>query len=77
MFYFCCLGRGRVSFFAVWAGACLFFCCLGGDGNSLTYRPAWLGFKGPNNKKTKQQKKTRVPVKPAQTLESINLKPLT
>ena len=27
---FCCLGFSGVVFFAVWAGACLFCCCLGG-----------------------------------------------
>ena len=27
---FCCLGFSGVMFFAVWAGACSFFCCLGG-----------------------------------------------
>ena len=48
--FFCCLGRGRVFLFAVWAG----------DGNSLTYRSAWLFFKRPNNKKTTNSKqKTR------------------
>ena len=47
MFFFCCLGRGRVFFFAVWAG----------DGSSLTYRSAWLVFKRPNNKKDQTAKK--------------------
>ena len=28
--FFCCLGGGRVYFFAVWAGGVFFFCCLGG-----------------------------------------------
>ena len=44
---FCCLGWGQVYFFAVWAG----------DGGSLTYRSAWLVFKGPNNKKDQTAKK--------------------
>ena len=38
-------GRGACSFFAVWAG----------DGSSLTYRSAWLVFKGPTNKKDKKK----------------------
>ena len=45
-FLFCSL---RAGFFAVWAG----------DGSSLTYRSAWLGFKGPNNKKDQTAKKTK------------------
>ena len=49
-FIFCYLGGGRVLFFGVRAGG-VFFCCSGGDGSSLAYRPAWLGSKGPNNKK--------------------------
>ena len=44
--FFCCLG-GWLFFFAVWAG----------DGSSLTYRSAWLVFKGPNNKKDQTAKK--------------------
>ena len=51
--FFCCLGRGRVLFFAVWAGvvfffllfgpgACFFFAAWAGDRSSLTYRSAWL-----------------------------------
>ena len=51
------VSAGGVLFFAVGAGACFIFCCLGGDGSSLTYRPAWLVSKGPKNKNTKQQKK--------------------
>ena len=43
VFIFCCLGGGRVLFFDVRAGGVIFCCCSGGDGNSLTYRPAWLG----------------------------------
>ena len=27
---FCCLGFSGLFFFAVWSGACFFFCCLGG-----------------------------------------------
>ena len=58
-FIFCYLGGGRVLFllfgrgaffFAVRAGG-VFFCCSGRDGSSLAYRPAWLGSKGPDNKK--------------------------
>ena len=30
VFIFCCLGGGRVLFFAVWAGGMFLFCCLGG-----------------------------------------------
>ena len=73
VFDFLLFGQGRVSFFAVRAGGVSFLCCWGGDGSLLTYRPAWLGFKGPNSKKdqtanltakkTKQQKKTRIPGK--------------
>ena len=29
-FFWSVWARGRVCFFAVWAGACWFFCCLGG-----------------------------------------------
>ena len=45
--FFCCLDRGRVFFFAVWAG----------DGSSLTYPSAWLVFKRPNNKRDRTAKK--------------------
>ena len=64
---FCYLGA--CLFFAVWVGVHVFFLLFGrgacflavwaGDGSSLTYRSAWLIFKGPNNKKKK--KKKRVP----------------
>ena len=65
-FYFCCLdggvfilllsGRGA-CFFAVWAGGVSFFFAVwAGDGSSLTYRSAWLVFKGPNNKKDQTTK---------------------
>ena len=57
-------GGMRLDFFvAVWAmcvcvcfavGFC-FSAVWAGDGSSLTYRSAWLVFKGPYNKKTKQQ----------------------
>ena len=71
MFLFLLFGRGGGGsdyVFAVWAGSWFCFCCLGGgvffffavwarDGSSLTNRSAWLGFKAPNNKKTKQTKK--------------------
>ena len=71
-FFVCCLGRG-VIFFAVWAGggSCFRFCCLGGwiffllfgrgtGVHSLTGPPG-SSFRDPTTKKTKQQKKTRVP----------------
>ena len=45
--FFLLFGRGAFFVFAVWAG----------DRGSLTYRSAWLVFKRPNKKKTKQQKK--------------------
>ena len=49
---FCLLfGPGHVLFFAVFAG----------DRSSLTYRPAWLGFKGHINKKDQTAKKTQIP----------------
>ena len=69
-FCFCCLGRVRVdfwlfgqgaSFFVCCLGGQLFFFCLGGGRSSLTYRSAWLVFKGPNNKKNKQRKKKNAP----------------
>ena len=72
--FFCCLGGGRVPFCCL-GGCRVFFCCSGGeggggvcacffcffavwagDGNSLTYRSAWLVFKGPNNKKDQTAK---------------------
>ena len=65
-------GRGPVCFFAVWAGGVLvFFFCVwaggvfiflavwAGEGSSLTYRSAWLVFKGPNNKKYQTAKKQK------------------
>ena len=66
-FMFRCLGGGHVSFLAVRARG-MFSCLLfGPDGRSLTYRPAWPGFKGPINKKDQTAKKTRVPQKPHTT----------
>ena len=74
---FCCFGclGGCVCVcvfvFAVWAGGggggggvFLFVAVWAAGGSSLTYRPACLGFKGPNNKKDQTAKKTRVPPKP-------------
>ena len=59
VFYALPFGRGRVGLFAV--------CCLGGDRSSLTYRPAGLGCKGPNNKKGQIAKtKTWVPFRDLQ-----------
>ena len=67
MFFFLLFGRGRV-FFAVWAGACSFFCCLGrgrvffllfgrGTGvHSLTRLPG-SSLSDPTTKETEQQKK--------------------
>ena len=40
--------------FAVWAG----------DGSSLTYRSAWVVFKGPNNKKDQTAKKKKKKFRP-------------
>ena len=54
-FFFFCLGAGRAFFFAVWAGG-VFFSVWAGDGSSLTYRSAWLVFKGPNNEKDQTTK---------------------
>ena len=54
---FLLFGRGSCFIFFCERGACFFCCCWGGDGSSLTYRPAWLGFKGPNNKKDQTAKK--------------------
>ena len=51
-----CILQGR----CLWRGV-IFVFCSGGDGSSLTYRPACLGLKGPNNKKrpnTAKKKKT-------------------
>ena len=71
--FFLLFGRRACFVFAVWAGDFFFFLLFGrgtcffavwaGDGSSLTYRSAWLVFKGPNTKKdqTAQKKKTRVP----------------
>ena len=42
-------------------GARFFFCCLVGllfCYGSLTYRPDWVGFGGPNNKKDQLEKKS-------------------
>ena len=62
--FFCCLGGGHV-FFCCWGaghvfhlpfGALslfVFFSVCPGDGNSLTYRSAWLFLQAPNNKKQK------------------------
>ena len=41
MIFFCCLGGGRVLFFAVWAGACSFFCCLGRG--RVLFLAVWAG----------------------------------
>ena len=60
-YFFCCLGGGRVLFFAVWAGACFFFAVWAGDGSSLTYPSAWLVFKRPNNKRDRTAKKNGFP----------------
>ena len=73
VYLFAAWAGGRVVLFAVWPGGVLFFvllfgrgacCCFtvwAGDGSSLTYRSAWLVFKGPNNKKDQTaKKKTRV-----------------
>ena len=54
--FFCCLGGGRVFFCCLCGGACVFFAVWVGDENSLTYRSAWLVFKGPNNKKDQTAK---------------------
>ena len=56
-FIFCCLGGGVFYFLLFGRCACIIFCCSGGDGSSLTYRPAWLGYQGPNNKKKTNSKK--------------------
>ena len=53
VFLFLLFGRGVVFF--------SFFCCLGGNGNSLTYLSAWLVFKRPNNKKDQTANKNTVP----------------
>ena len=45
--FFLLFGRVALIFFAVWAG----------DRSSLTYRSAWLVFKGPHNKKDQTAKK--------------------
>ena len=52
---FYCLGGG-CAFFAVWAGGVFFVAVWAGDGSSLTYRYAWLIFKGPNNRKDQTAK---------------------
>ena len=60
--FFCCLGRVHF-FFAVWAGG-MFFVSLFGRGtrvHSLTGLPG-SSLRDPTTKKTKQQKKTRVPL---------------
>ena len=57
MFIIFAVWGGVVSFFAVWADGVLFlFAVWAVDGSSLTYRSAWLGFKGPNNKKDQTAK---------------------
>ena len=50
MFLFCCLGGGRVDFFAAWAGTGV---------HSLTGLPG-SALRGPTTKKTKQQNKHTV-----------------
>ena len=60
--FFLLFGRGPVYFSAVGAGGVfVFFAVWAGDGNSLTYRSAWLVFRGPNNKNEQTAKKIRVP----------------
>ena len=58
-------GRRRIFVFVVWVSGMLFFVYCGGrDGSLLTYWPAWLGFRGPNNRTyqtTKQQQKHGFP----------------
>ena len=54
--------------FIVWLfvrGACFLFAVWAGDGSSLTYRSAWLVFKGPNNKKNTGSLKEHLILKPA------------
>ena len=49
---FCCLGFSGVVFFAVWSGACSFFCCLGGGpGPAQTAKK--MTRPRPNSKKKK------------------------
>ena len=63
---FCCLGGGRVFCFLFGRGACFLFAVWAGDGSSLTYRSAWLVFKGLNNKKDQTAEKKhefRVPTR--------------
>ena len=71
VFHFLLFGRERFLFFAIWAvifcrsgAGRVFSCCSGGDGSSLTYRPACLGFKGPkkNQKKKKAGSVRNVPL---------------
>ena len=59
-FFFCCLGGG-LFFFVVWAGVVFFLLFGRGTGvHSLTGLPG-SSLSDPTTKKTKQQKKTRVP----------------
>ena len=51
---FCCLGFSGVIFFAVWAGACSFFCCLGGGPS-----PAQTGKKMTRPHPNSKKKRTR------------------
>ena len=57
-----CLGGGRVLLLAVWVGGVIFVLLFGrGTGvHSLTGLPG-SSLSDPTTKKTKQQKKTRVP----------------
>ena len=58
VFFFCCLGGGRVLFFAVWAGDVCFFLLFGrGTGvHSLTRLPG-SSLSDPTPQGTEQQKK--------------------
>ena len=59
MFYLLLFGRGGWVFnFLLFGRVACFFFYLGGDGSSLTYKPAWLGFKGTNNEKDQTTKNT-------------------
>ena len=67
VFSFCCLAGWRVFFFLYLGGVhvflllfgrvAFFFAVWAGDGSSLTYRSAWLVFKGPNYEKDQTAKK--------------------
>ena len=64
MFAFLLFGPAKeeacVCVFCLGGGSCFVLFCWDGDGSSLTYRPAWVVFERPNNKKTKHKKKKYV-----------------